>query len=215
MNFSSKSIEHFILAIDISKEQLAVAKRYAEKCGLSNIEFVCQDVTSLDAIDYKADLVYTRFLLEHLKEPVVALQNMIHVIKKGGYLFCENVVSYDAMFCVPDRSVYQEWKQAVMLQPKLYDTNFFIGKDLYHQYINNGLEPVNYQLQQPLINNVEDRIQFHLITQSKVMQQLLVEKGYYTKEKLSQVTMDVIDLMQQDTLVAFPQYIQILGKKNK
>ena len=44
-----------VIAIDISVEQLVIAKNYAEKHGVNNIEFVCLDVNSLTQIDKKDD----------------------------------------------------------------------------------------------------------------------------------------------------------------
>lgn len=202
-----------VVAVDISEEQLAIAKTYANMHQLTNIEFVCQSADTLDHIGTKADLVYSRFLLEHVPNPIDILKQMYELLKPGGYLFCENVVSYEAMFCVPESNSYHDWLQVILLQPKLHHTDFFIGKKLYQCYQELGIQPLGYQLQQPFITDMDDRIQFHLITKSKAMQNLLVEKGYYTKEKLLDITSKVIDLMKENVWVTFPQYIQILGQK--
>ncbi len=202
-----------VIAVDISEEQLAIARNYADKQQLNNIEFICLDVNSLAQIDVRAAFVYSRFLLEHIKEPYHALQEMNKLLKQGGHLFCENAISYEAMFCMPESIAYSDWQKVIMLQPKLHDTEFFIGKNLYNHYLAMGFNAIGYQLQQPFISNVEDRIQFHLVTQSKTMQELLIEKGYYTREKLLDITAKAVELMKEDVLVTFPQYIQIIGEK--
>lgn len=202
-----------VIAIDISEEQLAIAKFYADAHKLGNIEFACLDVNSLAQLDTNADFVYSRFLLEHLKDPYHALEQMNRLLKQDGHLFCENAVSYEAMFCTPESAAYRDWKEAIMLQPKLHDTDFFIGKNLYHHYRTMGIKPTCYQLQQPFISDVENRIQFHLALQSKTMQDLLVRKGYYAKEQLLDISAKIVDLMRQDILVTFPQYIQIIEQK--
>lgn len=202
-----------VIAMDISEEQLAIARSYAGEHKLSNIEFSCLDVNSLSQIDVGADLVYSRFLLEHLKDPYHALKQMSLLLKQGGHLLCENAISYEAMFCMPESAVYREWQEAIILQPRLHNTNFFIGKSLYHHYLTMGIKPTSYQLQQPCISDVEDKIQFHSIIKSKVMQDLLVKKGYYTKEKLLDISTKITNLMKQDVFVTFPQYIQMLGKR--
>jgi len=202
-----------VIAVDISEEQLALAKTYAHTHQLTNIEFICQSADLLERIDVKADLVYTRFLLEHVQNPIHILKQMYGLLKSGGRLFCENGISYESMFCVPETDIYRDWLRVILLQPELHHTNFFIGKKLYHYYQEIGLQPLDYQLQQPFIIDIDDRIQFHLITQSKTMQNLLVEKGYYTKDQLVEITNKVIGLMREDIIVTFPQYIQILGQK--
>jgi 2-polyprenyl-3-methyl-5-hydroxy-6-metoxy-1,4-benzoquinol methylase len=202
-----------VIAVDISVEQLAIARHYADTQQLNNIEFICLDVHSLAQIDIAVDFIYSRFLLEHIKEPYHALREMNQLLKSGGHLFCENAISYEAMFCAPESTAYREWQEIILLQPKLHDTEFFIGKNLYAHYLTMGIQPKYHQLNQPFIKNREDRIQFHLITQSKVMQALLIEKGYYTEEKLLDITAKTIELMKEDVLVTFPQYIQIIGEK--
>ncbi len=52
-----------VIAIDISEEQLAIAKSYADENRLGNIDFFCLDVNSLAQIDVSADFVYSRFLI--------------------------------------------------------------------------------------------------------------------------------------------------------
>lgn len=202
-----------VIAVDISEEQLALAKTHAHMHQLTNINFVCQSADALDQIKVKADLVYSRFLLEHVPNPIHILKQMYGLLKPSGYLFCENLISYESMFCVPESDSYRDWLQIILLQPELHHTDFFIGKKLYDYYQDIGLQPTSYQIQQPFITDVEDRVPFHLITQSKTMQNLLVEKGYYTKDKLLDITNKVIDLMKENVLVTFPQYIQMLGKK--
>lgn len=202
-----------VIAVDISEEQLAIAKTYANIHQLTNIEFVCQSADALDQIEVKTDLVYSRFLLEHVPNPIHILKQMCGLLESGGHLFCEDGISYESMFCVPESDSYRDWLQVILLQPKLHHTDFFIGKKLYHDYQEVGLQPMSYQLQQPFITDVDDRIQFHLITQSKTMQKLLVDQGYYTKDALLDITNKAIDLMRGDVLVTFPQYIQILGQK--
>jgi ubiquinone/menaquinone biosynthesis C-methylase UbiE len=202
-----------VIAVDISEEQLTLAKAYAHIHQLTNIEFVCQSADSLEQIKVKADLVYTRFLLEHVQNPIHILKQMYGLLKPGGYLFCENLLSYESMFCVPETDIYHDWQRVILLQPELHHTDFFIGKKLYHYFQEIGFQPTSYQIQQPFISDIEDRIQFHLVTQSKTMQNLLVEKRHYTKDKLLDITSKVIDLMRGDVLVTFPQYIQILGQK--
>lgn len=202
-----------VIAVDISEEQLALAKTYAAREKLDNIEFVCMSVDALSQLDVMVDFVYTRFLLEHLRKPYHALEQMNALLKPGGHLFCENIVSYEAMFCVPESIAYSDWRQLALLQPKLHDTDFFIGKKLYHHYLTLGIKPIDYQLQQPFIKDINDKKQFYMATQSEVIQELFAAKGYYTREAVLAITANVMDFMQQDVLVAFPQYIQIIGQK--
>ncbi|MBH1989719.1 MAG: methyltransferase domain-containing protein [Alphaproteobacteria bacterium] len=76
-----------VYAIDVSEEQLDVAKQKVKEAGLSNVTFVQADVQSLEQLPNEvADIIYFRFVLVHLQKPMMALENMYQRLKVGGQL---------------------------------------------------------------------------------------------------------------------------------
>ena len=202
-----------VLAVDISEEQLAIAKANAELAGVNNITFVNLEVYRLDELNKLVDIVYNRFLLEHLHDPLLALGKMIGLLKPNGFIFCENVTSYEAIYSDPETDITKKWREIILFQPKLFDTDFYIGKKLYSYYKHFNVQPESYQLQQPLMFPGENRKAFFSGLNNDDIQAKYEEKGFFTKNEIQLVAEGMAKQAMEEGIVSFPQYIQILGRK--
>ncbi|HXY51731.1 MAG TPA: methyltransferase domain-containing protein [Terriglobales bacterium] len=80
----------FVAAVDLSSEQMLVARRDAAEAGLRNISFHVAGAYDTGLQRDGFDLVYSRFLMCHLAEPARALAEMRALLKPGGILVCED-----------------------------------------------------------------------------------------------------------------------------
>ncbi|WP_236682672.1 class I SAM-dependent methyltransferase [Rickettsia felis] len=72
-----------VYAVDISEQQIQIAKQRIKNAGFKNVTFIASDLYSLLNNNYsKADIVYSRLLLMHLKNPVEAIKLMSSLLKK-------------------------------------------------------------------------------------------------------------------------------------
>ncbi len=83
-----------VIGVDNSEEQVRVAQRRAEEQGIHNVEFVVLSAYDLSSLPKNFDLVYCRWLLVHLDDPIKAIQQMAERITKGGVLACEETTGY-------------------------------------------------------------------------------------------------------------------------
>jgi SAM-dependent methyltransferase len=65
-----------ILAVDISSDSLAEAERAVREAGLTNVEFQQADIMRTSFEPGSFDHVFVCFVLEHLREPEMALQKL-------------------------------------------------------------------------------------------------------------------------------------------
>ena len=65
-----------ILAVDISSDSLAEAERAVRAAGLTNVEFQQADILRTSFEPGSFDHVFVCFVLEHLREPEVALEKL-------------------------------------------------------------------------------------------------------------------------------------------
>src|SRR4051812_46940193 len=72
------------VSIDVSAPSLAQAAARTREAGLGNVEFLEADVFSLPFAPASFDHVFVCFLLEHLAEPVLALEHLMGVCRPGG-----------------------------------------------------------------------------------------------------------------------------------
>ncbi len=73
-----------VVGIDLSEQLLREAERHAEQAGISNIEFLQDDVYRLNLPESSFDFVYSRFLFQHLEDPSLALGNVYRILRPGG-----------------------------------------------------------------------------------------------------------------------------------
>ncbi|MBL6444841.1 class I SAM-dependent methyltransferase [Fulvivirga sp. 29W222] len=78
-----------IKGVDLSADRLANAR---EKCAyIGNAEFVQGSIYEIPLKDNSADFLYTRFLLEYLKDPVSGIKEMHRVCKKNGLVMLQDL----------------------------------------------------------------------------------------------------------------------------
>jgi ubiquinone/menaquinone biosynthesis C-methylase UbiE len=79
-----------VIGVDVSADQVKAARLRAAQDGIGNIEFREGQAQALDFPSGSFDLVYSRFLLEHVAEPLKALREMARTLKPGGTIVsCE------------------------------------------------------------------------------------------------------------------------------
>jgi ubiquinone/menaquinone biosynthesis C-methylase UbiE len=93
-----------VVGVDIDRESLERARAVAREKGLSNIEFREQRVQDWDEPS-AYDAVYSRALLQHLRDPVDVIRRMWNAVKPGGLLMLEDA-DHDGWFCDPPSAAF-------------------------------------------------------------------------------------------------------------
>lgn len=78
-----------VVGVDLDEVKLGHAREAAAERGLANVEFRHGDVTSLDD-EGGFDLVYARFLLQHVPDPEAVLRRMWAAVGPGGVVLVED-----------------------------------------------------------------------------------------------------------------------------
>ncbi|OGI09050.1 MAG: methyltransferase type 11 [Candidatus Margulisbacteria bacterium GWF2_35_9] len=73
-----------IVSIDISEVSLTEARMVIKEKGITNVEFKQGDIFNLKFSEKSFDHVFICFVLEHLPDPIQALQCLRKLIKPGG-----------------------------------------------------------------------------------------------------------------------------------
>ena len=73
-----------ILAVDISSDSLAEAERAVREAGLANVDFQQADILGTSFEPGSFDHVFVCFVLEHLREPEVALEKLRGLIRPAA-----------------------------------------------------------------------------------------------------------------------------------
>lgn len=117
-------------AIDVAAESLAAAQRRAHAAGLPNVEFRRADIHALAGDSATFDHVFVCFVLEHLDDPVAALQVMRGLLKPGGSI---TVIEGDhgSAFFAPDSAAARAAIDCLVELQRRAGGNGLIGRRLY------------------------------------------------------------------------------------
>ena len=130
------------VSIDISEDSLAKAKESADMVGIRNVEFQVADVFDLPFDDESFDHIFVCFLLEHLREPVDALNSLKRVCKKGGTI---TVIEGDhgSAYYHPRSIAAQATIQCLIDVQASMGGNALIGRELYPLLVKAGFADVS------------------------------------------------------------------------
>ncbi len=120
-----------ILCVDISPEQTSLTKNILESKGINNVDYVVADIEEyIGNSDY--DVVYCRFVLIHLHNPIIALKNMLSFIKEKSTIACEEH-SYEDIFNYPTSNAIDKYKTLLKKISNILKLDYAFGKKLYYE----------------------------------------------------------------------------------
>jgi SAM-dependent methyltransferase len=95
-----------VTGIDLSDDVIALAKE--QYSSVPNVSFQVGDVYHLDYPNEHLDVVYAHQVLQHVRHPVAALEEMRRVLKPGGLLAVRDA-DYGAFIWSPSDPVLDRW----------------------------------------------------------------------------------------------------------
>ena len=142
-----------VVGIDVREQYLNYARARAREEGIHNLSFERGDVFALPFPDASFDLVWSKYLLQWLREPKAALAEFKRVVKPGGH-----VVSCDyACFMVEHFPIDPELERKVReVTALLVDVN--IGRKVPAYMIALGFRDVEVDIEMDTLFTVIGRI---------------------------------------------------------
>ncbi|MGX6960861.1 MAG: class I SAM-dependent methyltransferase [Rickettsia endosymbiont of Pentastiridius leporinus] len=123
-----------VYAVDISEQQIQIAKQRIKNAGFKNVTFIVSDLYSLLNNNYpKADIVYSRLLLMHLQNPVEAIKLMSSLLKEGGVISLQESALNSALQKLNNQESNESFKryyQLVMTYGQINGVHYDIGSKL-------------------------------------------------------------------------------------
>lgn len=141
VTLARNSPEASIVSVDISENSVAQAEQKVRASGLANVRFQPANIFHLPFAPHSFDHVFVCFVLEHLKEPSVALQKLKAYLRPGGTI---TVIEGDhgSAYFHPDSA---EAHAAIHCQVELQSRgggNALIGRSLYPLLVTAGYSQV-------------------------------------------------------------------------
>lgn len=130
VSLAANSPKARITAIDISEKSLSEAKKRVYAVGYRHITFVQADIFRMPFSDESFDHIFVCFVLEHLPNPMEALERLKRKLKKGGTI---TVIEGDhgSTYFYPESQDAQKTIQCLIDIQARMKGNALIGRRLY------------------------------------------------------------------------------------
>jgi ubiquinone/menaquinone biosynthesis C-methylase UbiE len=143
-----------VVGIDVDEAQLEEAANWCAQGALANCSFVTASAENTGLPRNSFDLVYCRFLLLHLPDPMSCLQEMQSVLKPGGILVVEDGDLQSGGSVPP--SAHDEFANLFTRFGPLRGLNYSLAKDLYHMVKRAGFPDPRLEIHQPALLEGDD-----------------------------------------------------------
>lgn len=144
------------ISIDISSESLNQASQLARSLEINNVVFKQADIFDMPFEDEYFDHIFVCFVLEHLPNPVEALNNLKRVLKpKGTITLIEG--DHGSAYFHPDSSEAKKAIQCLVLLQKQNGGDANIGRKLYPILEDAGFEGINVSARQVYVDDSNPR----------------------------------------------------------
>lgn len=120
-----------IAGVDINTQYVDYCNEFVKKSKNQNIKYYVGNTYQLPFKDNQFDFIWSRFLLEHLKDPFLAIKEMKRVLKPSGKLAIGDIDG-NCLFHYPIEEKFEKelFEAIELLKPFGFDP--FIGRKLFH-----------------------------------------------------------------------------------
>jgi ubiquinone/menaquinone biosynthesis C-methylase UbiE len=126
-----------VTGVDMDEVKLDLARKAAMERGVSNVEFLARNVSDWGEPD-AYDVVYSRFLLQHLSEPVDLLRRMWAAVRTGGRVIVEDA-DFDGCCCHPPNDGFDFFVRAYAEVIRRRGGDHAAGRKLYQYFLAAGI----------------------------------------------------------------------------
>jgi SAM-dependent methyltransferase len=138
-------------AIDISEDQLNVARAVQPAAGAATITYSVASAYDTGLPDAAYDIVFVRLVLCHLKNPDDAVAAMARLLKPGGRLVIVDMDMY-SFLAMPPSEHYRRWLERARDHQRNIGVDYAVGIRLHELLSGVGLETTFLAADQPIYN---------------------------------------------------------------
>lgn len=128
-----------VIGIDANNDVIELCKKMTRHENVSNIKFCVGDIYDNGLDKSSFDLVFSRFLFQHLTESEKALKEMIKLVKKGGTIAAEEN-DHGIWLSYPPSPAFENLRHTYVALLKLSNCDELIARKLYGLFLNAGLD---------------------------------------------------------------------------
>jgi SAM-dependent methyltransferase len=198
-----------VVGVDFSGAQIAQARELLPP-GLSNVSFIEASATDTGLTRESFDLVYSRFLLIHLTEPELALNEMHKLLKANGILVCEDG-DLTSAGSEPPSKLYAFSDLFGRLGPT-WGVDYTLGRRLFRMVLDANFSEPEITFNQPVVARGENKRLLELSVAEAGS--AFLAAGLTTSEELSEILAEMRRIAEDETVLAvMPRMSQVWARK--
>ncbi len=199
-----------VTGVDVDEAQLAEARAWCGEARIENVAFVRADATRTPLPRDSYDLVYCRFLLLHLPDPMACLREMRKVLKPGGTIVVEDGDLTSAGSVPP--SAMNAFADLFGRLGRARGLDYSLERNLFHTVIRAGFSDVDIRIHQPAIARGSNRL--FLKWSVEEAGPAFIDARIITDDQLQRTLSDMQDAVENpDVLIVAPRMSLVWGRK--
>jgi ubiquinone/menaquinone biosynthesis C-methylase UbiE len=200
-----------VYAVDISADQLEIARNHAAQAGISNIDFIEDDAFHTRLPNESFDIVYSRLLLCHLRNAPDVLNEFKRLLKRGGTLICEDFIA-SQIFSIPESQAYIQLADMALRFSEKASVDYSIGRRLPQLIRSLGLAVLGIRMVQPAHFTGEEKRWWEYSVREAAP--ALLKTGFQSQAQLDALfsSLEAVAL-DPETLIAQPVMTQVWARR--
>lgn len=183
------------ISIDLSETSLKKAEESIREDGIKNVEFKAANMLNLPFRDNYFDHIFVCFVLEHISDPMEALQELKRVLKHNGTITTIEG-DHGSTYFHPDSVLAKKVIETQVILQQQKGGNANIGRELYPMLIDSGFTDVTISPRQVYVNDskpqlVEGFIKNTFIAMVKGITEEAQAKKIISKEEMNKGISDL------------------------
>jgi ubiquinone/menaquinone biosynthesis C-methylase UbiE len=199
-----------VIGIDMDELKLDLARELAAEQGLTNVTFERADLTDWQASE-SYDLVFCRFVLQHMRDPHDLLRRMWAAAAPGGVLVAVDT-DFDGSFCYPPNEGFRFYATNYPQLVRAHGGDPMIGVKLRSYFLDAGIEWPSVMLSQQVAVDGAAKIVALLTLQNTAEQ--MADSGIATMQEIDAHIADLEAFIRDpDSMVSDPRVFQVWARR--
>ncbi len=199
-----------VVGIDLDQIKLGLARDEATALGLDNVSFRRAEIGACD-FDPEFDVIYSRFLLTHLPDPVAAIARMRHWLKPGGMLIVEDI-DFTGHFCHPESPALRRYVDLYRQAVQRRGGDPHIGPRVPGLLVDAGFDGVAMHVVQPAGISGQVKL-LNAVTMENIADSVIAD-GLASPAEVEQIVTELYDFARRPrTVVSISRVVQTWGRK--
>jgi len=199
-----------VRGVDQDEVKLALAREEAAQKGIHNAEFLAGSAYEL--VEPGAyDLVYCRFLLQHLARPLDLLRSMWAGVRPGGVIVAEDA-DFSGAFCEPANAGHDFFQRAYPAVLERHGGDPRTARNLYRLFLEAGIPDPVLTVRQTVYSSGPAKA-VPLMT-VEATGEAMVREGIATQDELAAAIADLAAFTEDETtIVGRPRVFQVWARR--